>query len=143
MINTKEGLDFTTLKCKNFVLSINTKHTLLLDTPNFKSCIRLSKYDVSVCLYNSQLCWCCKQLVVDRYNVNRVILWEQLNYPEIIFQMQKQITAWIYSNFPSVNIRQMAEPNYTWTTALSTINLKAIPKARSNKIQPKYPLKIK
>lgn len=136
------GAGFQTLKCKNFAISINTKHTLLLDTANFKTCIRLSNH-VSVCLYNSQLCWCCKQLVMDRYNVNSVILWEKLNYPEIIFQMWKQITAWIYSNFPSVKIRQMAWPNYTWTTAISTINLKTIPKARSNKIQPKYPLKIK
>lgn len=130
-------------KCKNSTISINTKHTLLLDTPNFKTCIRFSKRDVSVCLYNSQLCWCCKQLVMDKYNVNRVILWEQLNYPKIIFQMWKQIAPWIHSNFPSVKIRQMAWPNYTWTTALSTINLKVIPKARSNKMQPKYPLKIK
>lgn len=137
------GAGFQTLKCKNFAISRNANHTLLLDTLNFKTCTRLSKHDVSVCLWSWKFCWCCKQLVMARYNVNRVILWEQLNYPDIIFQMWKQITAWVYSNFPSVKIRQMAWPNYTWTTAFSTINLKNIPKARCNKIQPKCPLKIK
>lgn len=55
---------------------------------------------------------------MDKYVVNMIISWEQLNYPEIIFQMWKHVTAWIYSNFPSFKIRQMAQSNYTWTAAL-------------------------
>lgn len=32
LMNTEEGLDFTALKCRNFVIRINKEHILLLGT---------------------------------------------------------------------------------------------------------------